>query len=137
MTKLGGSPVPKHQTDETLSQNNPVSTTFYEAFSTKKNVRILSAAFRTGATTAGTVSRMDVKMTIDGVEINAPLVPPTANTWYYLHPQPSSVNMELNSNNPALYRDMLIEGKSIKIEVKVTWTVQPDPLEARIVYQKW
>lgn len=128
-----------HQADATLSQSNPVSTTLYTVLDTTLNVRIYSiAANITWATTQPTP--MEAVVTIDGQTVIFRRDNPVTNTYYG-----AKVN---ETTTPALqefdaagavagYRAFLIEGRSVKVQARITWaTTQPTPLVVRVKYAK-
>ena len=123
----------KHQADATIDQANPVSGTWYTVLDTTKNVRLIGISCRTGKTTPGTVSNLNIQVTIDGQVLPAGAVDPTANTVYNIT-NPSAPDLRLTTSDRS--SSFLLEGRSVKVEVKVIWTVQPDPLEAWVKYAK-
>jgi len=130
--------VPAHQADAVLSQANPVSGTKYTVLDTTKNVRIISiAAMITWATTQPTP--LEVHITIDGVAITVSKTDPvTATPYEVANKSPESAGLVFTSATQE-YRGLgILEGRSVKIEVEITWsTTQPTPLFCRVKYAKW
>lgn len=133
--------VPKHQTDAVLSQANPVSGIKYTVLDTTKNVRIIGFSAKvTWAVTQPTP--LEVHITIDGQTITYSVTDPVSATDYFptaIQPQKVPTAYTLSTVDLfLLYRAFLLEGRSIKIEVEITWaTTQPTPLVCRVVYAKW
>ena len=130
-----GTEVFQHQADASLSQANPVSATLYAVLVTTKNVRIISlSATITWATTQPTP--LETVVTIDGnsiVFIKANPVSATAYGAKTAEDQPEN-NQPLDTVNSFVpYRAFLLEGRSVKVEVRITWaTTQPTPLVCRV-----
>ena len=128
-----------HQADAYLSQANPVSTTIYNVLPTTANVRIYTInANITWATTQPTP--MDIIMTIDGQTLQFRVVNPVTATDYVAVRDYSQV--DTNQYAPTLAATelnrmpaFLIEGRSVRIDIRVTWaTTQPTPMTCRV---KW
>jgi hypothetical protein len=128
----------QHQADAVLSQDNPVSTTLYTVLDTTRNVRIIDiAANITWAVTQP--SPLEVVVTIDGQTIVFGQINPVSATQYSPNPDAAlaGANQTLATTNFMPYRAFLLEGRSVKIQVRVTWAVtQPTPLECRVKYAK-
>lgn len=134
-------PVPVRQPDAYLSKANPVSTTLYTVLDTTSNVKLYSVAARiTWAVTQP--NPLEVVVTVDGdVQVYAAANPASGTT------QAIAVGMydEMNAANAqrlgtAFGTDfpIIIEGRSVKVEARVTWAVtQPTPLECRVKWAKW
>ena len=131
-------PVPEHQPDAYLSQANPVSSKKYTVLPTTKNVRILSiSSMITWATTQPTP--LQVYVTIDGQILTFNMIDPVSDTDYMAV---NSANVAggglLQTGHSEVNRSFFIEGRSVKVEVKITWaTTQPTPLVCRVKYAKW
>ena len=128
-----------HQADAAISQANPVSTTIYNVLPTTTNVRIYSInANITWATTQPTP--MDIIMTIDGQTHQFRVVNPVTATDYVAVRDYSQA--DTNQYAPTLAASelnrmpaFLIEGRSVRIDIRVTWaTTQPTPMTCRV---KW
>ena len=117
----------EHQPDAPLDEANPLNDTWYTVLDTTKRVRLIGISCRTGKTTAGTVSAMQIKVTVDGQSLLGSASDPTENTVYFIR-NPSSPDLLLGTTDKT--SSFLLEGRNVKVEIKVTWTVQPDPLEA-------
>ena len=131
--------VPEHQADAVLSQANPVSGTWYTVLDTTKNVRIIAIFTNiTWATTQPTP--LEVRITIDGQTEIFHLDNPTSTTWYELIAWADGgtggfLSAEDYKN---LNRPFNLEGRSVKIEARITWaTTQPTPLQCRVKYAKY
>jgi len=141
MPKTHGPPhlPPVHQPDAAISQVNPVSAQYYTVLDTTPNVRIISIHAKiTWAVTQPTP--LEVRVTIDGNLITYAVTNPVSGTDYHAQVTPgaSEASQTLGTTNPALYRPFLCEGRSVKVEVRITWAVtQPTPLACRVKYAKW
>jgi len=132
-------PLFKHQADATLSQANPVSATLYTVLATTKNVRIIS--IKTNITWAVTQpTPLEVVVTIDGITMIFWVTNPGSATDYF-----ASVEAGVDETLQTLEttdrlktgRPFLLEGRSVKVEVRITWAVtQPTPLVCRVKYAK-
>lgn len=118
----------------TLNQSNPVSEQYYTALDTTANVQLVTVCAQT---TGGTVSVLDVKVIVDGEAINFSLASPVSTTLYkaalYMHDAAGKLvetTDGINTDN-----GVLIEGRSVKVEVAVTWSVQPTPLKCWVRYR--
>ena len=127
------------QAAATLSQTNPVSATLYTVLDTTKNVRIISiASILTWATTQPTP--LDVVATVDGQSVVFSKTNPVSDTWYGAHlvesnDWTSELLGAISAYTP--YRAFLLEGRSVKVETRITWaTTQPTPLICRVKYAK-
>lgn len=133
-------PLFKHQADATLSQANPVSATLYTVLATTKNVRIIS--IKTNITWAVTQpTPLEVVVTIDGITMIFWVTNPGSATDYF-----ASVEAGVDETLQTLEttdrlktgRPFLLEGRSVKVEVRITWAVtQPTPLVCRVKYAKF
>ena len=130
--------VPEHQADAVLSQANPVSGTWYTVLGTTKNVRIISiGAIITWATTQPTP--LEVVVTIDGQTIIFSVINPVSGQIYYGDmTRVNTTEQPLYSETNESYRPFLLEGRSVKVEARITWaTTQPTPLQCRVKYAKY
>jgi len=128
--------VPERQADATLTQANPVSTTEYTVLDTTKNCVLHGISFET---TGGTVSEVKAKVYIDGQTIEYVKANPVSGTPYTAKNTEILAEdaQETDTTSYSRYNYALLMGRSIKVVVVVTWTVQPTPLEARVQYSKW
>lgn len=128
---------PKHQADAVISQANPVSATLYEVLATTKNVRIIGFSV---VTTDGTTSLLEVVVTIDGRTLIFLKNNPTSAIVYfpalYSDAAENAGLLAASADNSAA-KAFLLEGRSVKIEARITWTVQPSPLGCRVKWAKW
>jgi hypothetical protein len=134
----------RKQADAVISQANPVSTTLYEVLPTTANVRITSiAASITWAVTQP--NPLEVVVTIDGISMIFIQANPVSATSYFvaLFPQYDASGQTMSTTHTTsgaastLLVPFLLEGKSVKVEVRITWaTTQPTPLVCRVKYAK-
>jgi hypothetical protein len=131
--------VPEHQADAYLSQNNPVSGTWYTVLDTTKNVRIISMNAKiTWATTQPTP--LEIRVTVDGNVLTFGIGNPVSDGDYMakITPQFGEGGQYLDVAEGVTYRAFLLEGRSVKVEVRITWaTTQPTPLRCRVKYAKY
>ena len=131
--------VPEQQADAYLSQANPVSGTWYTVLDTTKNVRIISMnAGITWATTQPTP--LEIRVTVDGNVLIFICINPVSATVYMakITPQFGEDSQYLDAAENVTYRAFLLEGRSVKVEARITWaTTQPTPLQCRVKYAKY
>jgi len=141
MPKAHGPPhlPPIHQPDAAISQANPVSAQYYTVLDTTPNVRIISISAKiTWATTQPTP--LDVLVTIDGNTIKHGFTNPVSATNYHAVTDGAfaETSQPLSATNSGVNRSFLYEGRSVKVEARITWdTTQPTPLVCRVKYAKW
>lgn len=133
-------PLPERQADATLSQANPVSATRYTVLDTTANVRIYSIVGKiTWATTQPTP--LTIYVTIDGHTFIFSQVDPVSATDYGIMVIESAVvgaQGMVAAGTHAPYRSFILEGRSVKVEIEITWAVtQPTPLVCLVKYAKW
>jgi len=129
----------EQQPDAVISQANPVSTQLYEVLPTTKNVRIISIVPKiTWAVTQPTP--LEVVLTIDGQTITFGKANPVTATDYSARWDESAAETGQRLDTVHLwtpYRAFLIEGRTVRVQVCVTWAVtQPTPLVCRVKYAK-
>lgn len=131
----------EHQDDAYLSQDDPVSLTYYEVLPTTENVRIISAGAQiTWAVTQPTQLRIIV--TIDGQTLIFYVADPVSGHVYNAYianfPAPNAGYLvDQSVIDTSLYRAFLLEGRSVKVEAAVIWGVtQPTPLVCRVKWAK-
>lgn len=132
--------VPRQMADVAISQANPVSATLYEVLPTTKNVRLISiSAMITWGVTQPTP--LEVLVTIDGQTINYNVANPVSATNYFAIPNPelAETTQALGTSSTTQQgRSFLHEGRSVRVQVRITWAVtQPTPLVCRVKYAKW
>jgi len=131
--------VPEHQADATLSQANPVSATWYTVLDTVLNTRIIGISTNiTWATTQPTP--LEIKVTIDGQTVTFTVANPVSATNYFarIATEQALSAQVLDTVDYARERAFLLEGRSVKVEARITWaTTQPTPLVARVKYAKY
>ncbi len=127
------------QPDAYLSQDDPVSATWYPILPTTLNARILSVYCNVdwGVTQP---TPLELRVTVDGIPIIYAQANPVSATPYY--PQPAGdLAMAGQYMTPttdyAWYKPFIIEGRSISVDVRITWAVtQPTPLRSRVKWAK-
>jgi Ca2+-binding RTX toxin-like protein len=128
--------VPAYQAPATLSQAAPVQNTWYTALNTTLNARIL--AFIVQIATTG--EDLQVKVTLDGQTINGQVnITAVAGTDYHINFITGAGGLYLlgSTTNSQINRAFLIEGKSVKIEVRKVTANGAGNLNACVSYQKW
>ena len=128
----------QHQTDATLSQANPVSTTLYNVLPLTNNVRLISISTEvTWGVTQPTP--LDVVITIDGVSVIFTKTNPVSANGYecaFISPEASTQVMSSGGGYSGA-RAFLMEGRSVQVDVRITWAVtQPTPLVCRVKWAK-
>lgn len=131
---------PTQRADAVISQANPVSTTLYEVLATTKNVRLIAIATNiTWAVTQPTP--LEVVITIDGITLVYGKANPVSTSDYepFMRSDMPEANNQLTDKNTYLpFRPFMLEGKTVRVQVRVTWAVtQPTPLVCRVKYAKW
>jgi len=142
MPKAHGPPhlPPAHQPDAYVNQVNPVSGQWYTVLDTTPNVRIITIFTRIfWATTQPTP--LEVRVTIDGNLITHIVANPVTATEYFgrMWEHTDETNQGLVTTSwGGSARSFLYEGRSVKVEVRITWAItQPTRLECRVKYAKW
>ena len=129
--------VPEHQADAYLSQANPVSGTWYTVLDTTKNVRLLSL-YATIVWTTTQPTPLEVRVTIDGQTETFAVANPVSGTDYIGVLGYAGASYLINTFTEQRSRAFLLEGRSVKVEVRITWaTTQPTPLQCRVKYAKY
>jgi len=123
--------------DATLTQANPVSGTFYPVLPATENVRIITmAAVVTWATTQPTPLRL--RVIIDGQTLYFDVTNPITATWYgaTIREQFAPAAQALTTIEVITQRRaFLLEGKSVQIDMQITWAVtQPTPVDVIVKY---
>lgn len=131
--KINPSHILAHQADAVLAQANPVSTTLYTVLTTTPNVRIIGIAVNVDwAVTQPTP--LEVIITVDGQAVSGFINNPVSGTWYFFVINPNDAAQVLEAANPGS-RAFLLEGRSVLVQVRVTWAVtQPNPMRCRVKY---
>jgi len=131
--------VPVHQADAVLNQANPVSGTKYTVLNTTQNVRIIGIS--TDITwTVTQPTPLEVHLTIDGQALKFTVDDPVSGTNYFARINSASAPTlgSLVTTDQTEDKVFLLEGRSVKVEVEITWaTTQPTPLNCRVIYAKW
>jgi hypothetical protein len=128
----------QQQADIVVSTANPVSTTLYTVLATTADVRIIGIGINvTWAVTQP--SPLEIVVTVDGNPIVMSQTNPVSAGVYAPCFYDSTAAFLANGpgGNPALYRSFLLEGKSVTVQMRVTWAVtQPTPLVCRLKWAK-
>jgi len=142
-------PVPEQQVDSVTIIANPVSGTKYgwragptgsgAELGAQKNVRIISIeAILTWATTQPTP--LEVHAVIDLETFKWSQTDPVSVTPYFVqfHGSVAPTSEFLETTDPVGSRSFLVEGRSAKIEIEITWaTTQPTDLTLRVKWARW
>ncbi len=128
---------PAQQADAVLSQANPVSTTLYTVLATTKNVRIIYLGL--GVTWGVTQpTPLEMVLTVDGNVMTGVQANPVSGQIYSPFWERDSGNLQVSATDYLYLRGFILEGRSVKVEVRVTWAVtQPSPLVALVKWAKW
>jgi hypothetical protein len=127
---------PEHQAVATLDQAAPVNGTFYTVLDTTQNCRILIFA----AEIATTGETIEGKITIDGnaITVTAAAFPADTPYWCIISADPGVGTFGPYWNNAQQpQKAWLIEGRSVKLEVKKTTAAGVGNLKGLAVYQTW
>jgi hypothetical protein len=101
-----------------------------------QNVRILGIACDV-AWVVTQPTPLEIVMTIDGQVLTFVQANPVSGSFYFPWIREFNANnaLDMSVASQAPDKAFLIEGKSLKIEVRITWAItQPTPLEVRV---KW
>lgn len=124
---------PTHQANASLDQI-PVQNTWYTVLDTTKNARIISF----GAYVETNDETIEGRITIDSQVLTVSATNFTAGIAlaanFYNDASDALVWIALG---PTGYRAFLIEGKSLKIEVRKTTAAGANLLHAKVRYAKW
>jgi len=129
-------PVPEYQPDAVLNQAAPVQDTWYTILDTTRNVRIVYGRFMVATTN----ETLEVRITVDGQVLVSSALAATADTSYYLNHtvdfwNPNDTGFTLAATNNLLA--FVLEGRSIKIDMRKTTAAGAGNLVARVRYAKW
>ena len=128
--------VPELQACATLNQAAPVQNTWYPILATTRNVRVYGVVVKV----ADTGEDLQIKLTVDGVELasSANLVA-AANTGYYVYllPYVTGCFIQHDDNASGKARAFLMEGRSVKVEVRKVTANGAGNLQGCVVYGKW
>ena len=111
----------EYQTPATLDQSTPVQNTWYTLLDTTANVRLQDIAI----TIEDTNETLQCQITIDGETLEAGSLAATHSTIYEAYIKLNSIGRKeevilIQNDLIPQYRPFLIEGKSVKIEVRKT-----------------
>lgn len=126
----------EHQADASIAQAAPVQNTWYTVLDTIKNGIIYQAL----VVVADTNETLEMRITVDGNVLDGS-VSATAGSSYFAVLQ-ASADDELNlvlstdtSNRPKI-KDFVVQGRSIKIEVRKTTAAGTGTITARVKHAK-
>lgn len=127
---------PKHQPDSAIAQAAPVQNTWYTVLAETKNARIYTINY----VVADTNETIETRLTIDGnTLVNSRAA--TAGTIYYITLNPfantSSGPISSTSTDPTPSRAFLVEGQSVKVEIRKTTAAGAGTLSCCVVHAKW
>jgi len=123
--------VPEHQADATKDQANPVQNTWYTVLDTTDYVRLIGVCLYV----ADTAETLAVQITVDGQTV-AGSGAATADTWYEIYLDRDGT-LVISNNALFQYRAYILEGRSIKVEVRKTTATGAGNLKARVYYAAW
>lgn len=121
-----------------LAQDTPVQNTWYTVLNTTPNVRIRTLS---GALTAGADETVEIRITVDGVTIPAAGETWTAGTFYTIYRQSdlSATNCGVlykGTGTGNVFYPLLIEGRSVKVEVRKTTANGASTLKLMVLYEQ-
>ena len=124
---------PTVQADAVLNQAAPVQNTWYPVLALTPNVRLINVSARI----ADTGEDVAVRITVDGIELSA-VSSLVANTSYFYTIEPdNAANILSNDVSSSRYRAFLMEGKSVKVDIRKTSALGVGNLICRVKYAKW
>jgi hypothetical protein len=131
----------EHQPDAFISQANPVSAQWYPVLVATANVRIRSI-IATITFVAGAPNPLEARIIIDGQTITyVAAFPGTGNPY---EAKPNKQDPDTGQGLYGTVNDVqspggfLLEGRSVAVDVRVTWAVnQPSPLVCRVKWARW
>lgn len=126
-------PVFEHQPIASLDQAAPVQNTWYTILDTTTNVRIYGINYYVQATG----ETLELRLTIDG-EVYTSTVVAVANTPYCVYFDLSAGGLIFNEVAGLLMQEraFLIEGRSIKVEVRKTTAAGAGNLRGNVFYAR-
>jgi len=135
--KIGTRPQvpPEQQPDAALTQANPVQNTWYTVLDTTPNARIIGMACAV-LTTGETI---EVRMTVDG-QVKTGSMALSADTGYYVYLYTGSDASKLYFTSSVIEqygRSFIIEGRSVKVEIRKTTAAGAGNLWACVSYARW
>lgn len=125
--------IPALQADATLSQAAAVVNTWYTALDTTINARIIAASV--SIDTAN--ETLEMRFTIDGQTIAKTALAATAGTSYIADYYQDNTSLRLALTGNMHTRTYLLEGRSVKVEVRKTTNNGAGTLTCRVSYAKW
>ena len=131
----GGRIISEYQEPATLNQANPVQNTWYEILSATSNVRV----YHIFVNVEDTNETLEVRMTIDG-EVLVGSNACTQSVSYSIDmfgdaiTRTDSLEFDKVPDDFTRYRAFLVEGKSVKIEVRKTTNAGAGNLTGLVMY---
>lgn len=125
---------PEHQQDALLNQAAPVQNTWYTVLDTTELCRLISACVEV-QTTGET---LEMRITIDN-DIYTGSIAAVAGSHYlaYLFLYSTGAILTLATTANIAWKAFLLEGRSIKVEVRKTTAAGAGNLRACVVYATW
>jgi hypothetical protein len=81
---------------------------------------------------------VEVIVTVDGIPFIFTIANPVSTTKYFASLSTVAADAQMMESTDRPARTYLLEGQSVKVEIRVTWAVtQPTPLNCRVKYAKW
>ena len=126
----------QQQPNASINQATPTQNQYYTVLDTTANCRIISIALRV----ADTNETLELKLTIDGNSIVKYNISAAAGTNYYATISQGAAYTEsylqAGTTDFSQYRAFLIEGRSVKVEIKKTTANGTGNLQCSIIYAK-
>lgn len=126
---------PEHQDDAALAQAAAVSTTWYTVLDTTMNCRIYKAQINMGTL----AEDVELRITVDGIELVGAQAAAVAGAWYNACLSPTAVDALalFTARADGLEVPFILEGRSVKVEVRKTTANGANTLYGRVKYGKW
>lgn len=126
---------PKAQAIATLNQAAPVQNTWYTILSEQKNCRLIGF----GASVAVADETLEIRLTVDGVVFSTVALACTAGTVYYGYLSQNNVAQicGLSATEYTSFKTFIIEGRTVKLEIRKTTALGAGTLTAAVCYQLW
>lgn len=128
-------PLPEMQEEVTLNQAAPVQNTYYTILDTTENCRVYSCVVRVDTTG----ENLQVRVTVDGQVFTSPSTGVGANTDFMVALGPTTTAGQAYKIMTAAtnWGAFIIEGRSVKIEVRKTTAAGAGNLKGNCRYGKW
>ena len=126
-------PVPKLQPVAVLQQAAAVQNTWYTVLDTTKNCRLINVVM-----TMQTANEdLELRLTIDGVVWVGGQANAVAGTDYLCFISYYGAALNITTTDYSIYRAFLIEGRSVKVEIRKTSANGANRLDGHVIYQTW